>query len=640
MWYGNARENQLTPWRGLTGETVGPERLTLERRGGRVSLFASPTDRDCRVRYRPGVAEWEKAMDGITASLTVFVPPDLDARVCILTLSDVPDGAAICWETELFLCARAEDARFCRAVSLPGGAAAENIRGGGPPFLLFASPAPAADAGAGLSEPRVRLTVPAAKTVVLVCGCAGEAALRALSDPASAASALERTLRHWDGLTGRLTVRTPVPAFDHYVNHWSVYQVVACRLLARTGLSQCGGAVGFRDQLQDAVNLIGIDPAPAREQILRCCCRQYAEGDVQHWWHTLPDGTARGLRTRCSDDLLWLPWAVCEYVERTGDTGLCTERLPWLISPPLRPDERDRCESPAHGDRSDPVLRHCQQALRLVLDRGRGAHGLLRMGAGDWNDGFDAVGGESVWLTWFFLHTADRFSALFPELALPERILTELADAANAAWDGDHFLRGYYADGRPLGANGCAECRIDSVAQSWAAFCARADPEKTDAALTAAYERLFDRDSGLVKLFDPPFAGAEQPGYIASYGPGFRENGGQYTHAALWLALALLRRGRREEGWAVLAALLPGETDPSVYLAEPYVLAGDVYAAPGHVGEGGWSWYTGAAGWMLRIVTEEILGLRRENGRLTVNPRLPETLRGSEATYFGKRYRL
>ena len=654
LWYGNARELQLTPWRGLPYETCGPERLTLEAGGERCSLFGAPEDRSCRVSFRPGAAVWEKEACGVRVRTTAFVPPDTDARVLLIELDAPPEDAAIRWDMELFLCARQADARFCRTAALPGGLMAENIRGGGVPFLAFTAPAftahcfDLADALAGrlcadgesAAEPVFALRLPAAQTVVLVCGCDRPEALRALAEPAAARAALARTLARWDAFSARLRICSPVAALNNYVNHWCGYQTLACRLLARSGVYQCGGAVGFRDQLQDAVNLIVLDHAPARSQILRCCARQYAEGDVQHWWHEVPGGEAKGVRTRCSDDLLWLPWAVCEYVEKTGDSALCGEQLPYLLSEPLRPAEQDRYESPRVGDRAENVLRHCSRAIRLVMDRGRGAHGLLRMGAGDWNDGFNAVGGESLWLTWFFLHVAERFTALCaalaPELAPPEDFCAALAESANAAWDGDHFLRGWYADGRPLGADQNAECRIDSVAQSWAALCACADPAKVDTALTSAYARLFDREHRLVKLFDPPFAGMERPGYIASYGPGFRENGGQYTHAALWLALALLRRDRRDEAWDILAALLPDERDVDVYQAEPFVLAADVYSAPGHVGEAGWSWYTGAAGWMLRIVTEELFGLRLRDGEPALRPRLPAALLPCSVRYRGK----
>ena len=658
LWYGNAREFQLTPWRGMPAETEGPERLTLEVGGRCYPLFAAPEDSGCRVTFRAGAAVWEKTAGGVPVRMTAFVPPDTDARVILIELDAVPADAALHWYAELFLCARREDARFCRTGRCPGGLMAENIRGGGVPFLALSAPAPDGITGSraaalahaydgkvgSTAEPVFAARLPPAREIVLVCGCDAPEKLRALADPAAAREALARTLEHWGALCERLRLSSPVPSLNNYVNYWCAYQVVACRLYARTGVYQCGGAVGFRDQLQDAVNLLLLDPAPAREQILRCCAHQYAEGDVQHWWHDVPGRESKGLRSRCSDDLLWLPWALCEYVEKTGDAAVCGEQLPYLISPPLAPDERDRLETPRVGDRPENVLRHCRRAIALVISRGRGAHGLLRMGSGDWNDGFDAVGGESVWLSWFFLHVAERFTALCaqlaPELAPPEDFCAQLAEAANAAWDGDHFLRGWYADGRPLGSDGEDACRIDSIAQSWAALCACADPEKTDLALSAALERLFDREHGLIKLFDPPFAGDERPGYIASYGPGFRENGGQYTHAALWLALALLRRDRADAAWDVLSALLPGGKDTSVYLAEPFVLAADVYSAAGHEGEAGWSWYTGAAGWFLRIVTEELLGLRLRGGTLTLRPRLPKPLSPCTVVYRGRTFRI
>ena len=488
------------------------------------------------------------------------------------------------------------------------------------------------------------MRLPAAKEIVLVCGCDKPEKLRALTDPKTARCALEHTVSHWNAYLEQLQLSSPVAALDNYVNRWCAYQTLACRLFARTGIYQCGGAVGFRDQLQDAVNLIILDASHARTQILRCCTHQYAQGDVQHWWHELPNGETKGIRSRCSDDLLWLPWALCEYVERTGDSAVCGEQLPYLISAPLATEERDRYESPRIGDRPENMLRHCRRAISLVIERGRGAHGLLCMGAGDWNDGFDQVGGESVWLTWFFLYVAERFTALCaslaPELAPPEDFCASLAAAANAAWDEDHFLRGWYADGSPLGSNANVECRIDSVAQSWAALCECADPDKVSTALTSAVARLFDREHGIVKLFEPPFAGRERPGYITSYGPGFRENGGQYTHAALWLALALLRRNRRDEAWEILSALLPAGKDTAVYQAEPYVLAADVSGAAGHEGEAGWSWYTGAAGWMLRIIAEELLGLRLRGGKLTLQPRLPSALCPCTVRWKGKTWRI
>ena len=657
LWMGNAREFQLSPWRGLPSETAGTERLELSLGGAFHSLFAAPEDEACRVLFLPGAAVWEKRIGAVNVRTTAFVPPDADCRVLLIETDGADETVEIHWYLELLLASRLSDGRFVRTAKVPGGISAENLRGDGPPFYVFASPFPegfTCDRASALArdyngafgaapESVFSLRLRLDSAAVLVCGCDAPERLRALAEPEAAKTALAQTLARWSAFTGRLQIDTPSVALNRYVNLWAPYQALACRLLGRSSVYQCGGAFGFRDQLQDAVNLILPDPAPAREQILRCCLRQYAEGDVQHWWHVTANGT-RGVRTRCSDDLLWLPWALCEYVEKTGDGSICGEQLPYLLSSPLTERERDRYEAPPVGDRQENVLRHCRRALALAMDRGRGPHGLLLIGSGDWNDGFDDLGGESVWLSWFFLHVADRFNALVaerdPSLAVPERFLSELAAAANAAWDSDRFLRGYFADGSPLGARCSPECAIDSVAQSWAAFCSRADPEKADTALTAAVSLLFDRERRIIKLFDPPFTGQTKPGYISSYGPGFRENGGQYTHAALWLVQALLYRERSEEAFELLSALLPGDRDPAEYLCEPFVLAADVYTAPGHMGEGGWSWYTGAAGWLLRIVTEDLLGFQMRGGALTLRPRLPKALSPVTVRLNGKEYRI
>ena len=264
------------------------------------------------------------------------------------------------------------------------------------------------------------------------------------------------------------------------------------------------------------------------------------------------------------------------------------------------------------------------------MDRGVGTHGLLPIGSGDWNDGFDAVGGESVWLGWFFLHVVRRFSALRPlpaaDAADLREFCTALREKQEEAWDGKWYRRGYYADGSPLGSAANAECRIDSIAQSWAVLSESADRDRADAALSSAIEQLYDKEHRLIKLFTPPFAGAESPGYIRAYGPGFRENGGQYTHGALWLVSALLKSERVDEAWELLSAMLPGDRDPAVYGGEPYVLAADVYAAPGHEGEAGWTWYTGSSGWYYRVVFEELLGLKLRSGMLYIRPTLPTGL--------------
>ena len=655
MWYGNAREQQLTPWLCQPHDTVGAERLLLSGGGALRSLFAAP-EGACRVTYLPGAAVWETKHGDAAVRATAFVPPDADARVLLVSCAGTPSpDAALHWQLDLQLCGSRDGARYCRTAAGGGFLAAENPRGvEDAPFLAMATGgierytfdraaalALRYDGAAAAGEPVFALTLPLRRATVLVCGCGAPETLRALTDPAAAEAALERTIEHWQTILSRFSLRSPEIALDRLVNGWLGYQTLACRLLGRSSIYQSGGAYGFRDQLQDAVNLILLEPSLAREQILKCCSRQYVEGDVQHWWHE-GGGQARGVRTRCSDDLLWLPWALCEYVEKTGDAALCGEETPYLSSPPLE-DEHDRYEDAPATELRERVLRHCRRAVELVMARGTGPHGLLWIGSGDWNDGFSDVGGESVWLSWFFLLVADRFAPLLERQGEDAGALRAFADALakalDAAWDGDWYLRGYYAGGAPLGGRENAEGRIDSIAQSFAVLSGRAAPEKAERALQSAIEALFDRENRLVKLFDPPFAGKEHPGYIESYGPGFRENGGQYTHGAVWLVLALLKAEKPGEAWELLRALLPAEAekDTAVYRAEPFVLSADVYAAPGHEGEAGWSWYTGAAGWLLRTVTEELLGLTLKNGRLYLAPRLPPEWSGCSVVYRGLR---
>ena len=576
-----------------------------------------------------------------------------DCRVLLLRMEGPMEEAELHWRLNLRLGGSAAADRCCRCVYGGGFLAAENpqaLDGDAPKFLAMATGGISTytfDRAAALArnynelaperEPVFAVRLRPAAELALVCGCGEAGQLLRLTAAAEAAAALEHTLRHWEKLCGRLKVNSGYPPMDRWLNGWAVYQVLAGRLLGRCSMYQSGGAYGFRDQLQDAVNLLLIDPQPAREQILRCCSRQYREGDVQHWWHV---GAARprGVRTRCSDDLLWLPWAVCEYVDKTGDTALCREEAPYLLSPPLSPGESDRYEDAMSSEATESVILHCLRAIKMVMKRGSGAHGLLLMGSGDWNDGFSDLGpgGESVWLSSFFLLTAERFSGLLDaegmegEAEQLKQYCEKLKPHLEKSWDGAWYRRGYYSDGRPLGSADSKECQIDGIAQSFASFHRSTNQRRKETALTSAMDRLFDANHQLVKLFDPPFSEKENPGYIRSYGPGFRENGGQYTHGAVWLSLALLRAGRTVEAFQIIKALLPAGKDAKDYEGEPYVLAADVYAAPGHEGEAGWTWYTGAAGWLFRCIAEELLGLKLQNGFLKINPKLPEEIKGCQ----------
>ena len=433
----------------------------------------------------------------------------------------------------------------------------------------------------------------------------------------------------WRKKVSALRFSTPEPALDRYLNGWALYQVLACRLMARTSQYQNGGAYGFRDQLQDVRALLLTVPERAREQLVLASSRQFPEGDVQHWWHP-PHGA--GVRTRITDDLLWLPYVLAEYLEVTGDWSVCGEKTCYLESPPLREGERERYETPRCSEREDTVYRHALAAIRCAMERGVGSHGLALIGGGDWNDGMNRVGaggrGESVWLTWFLALVLRKFAPVcrhMEEPQLAEELLGRAEGyrkAAEAAWDGSWYRRGYFDSGAPLGTRGAESCEIDSIAQSFAALVEDSDRERACQAVSAALERLYLPQAGVVKLFDPPFQDrGPDPGYIKGYLPGVRENGGQYTHGAVWLALACLRLGRTEDGLELLRALLPERRRTQIYQAEPYVLAADVYAAPGHLGRGGWSWYTGAAGWYYRTAVED---LKVREGRLFVEPHLPE----------------
>lgn len=465
--------------------------------------------------------------------------------------------------------------------------------------------------------PGFEATLPLNNRLILVCGCDEEEKLRALTHTDSAAACLRSTLDHWQKLS-RLRVNTAHPALDRYINTWGPYQAQACRIMGRTSIYQSGGAIGFRDQLQDAVSLLLINPKQCRKFILNACRHQYREGDVMHWWHPHPTGD-RGVRTHCSDDLLWLPWAVCEYVDQTGDSSILTETTSWLDSPAPGEHDRDRYEIPAVTEEQSTVEAHCRQALDMVISRGTGSHGLAKMLGGDWNDGMDKVNGESVWLSWFFAHTADRFARLTGD----EKYRSEAEKhrkAAEEAWDADHWLRGYFADGTPLGESAGDCCKIDSIAQSFACLCPQIDEHKLHTALDSALAAL--RKGKLTELFSPPFSGnGPDPGYIRSYGPGFRENGGQYTHAAIWLAMACLKTGKRAEGEQILLDILPEGRDNSIYGAEPFVIPADVSSNESHFGHAGWTWYTGSAGWYWRVVIQDMLGIVPRAGRLHIDPK-------------------
>lgn len=454
---------------------------------------------------------------------------------------------------------------------------------------------------------------------------------------------LESAAKQWQSFTAPLQVKTPDRSFDLMINRWLPYQSMASRILARAAFYQASGAYGFRDQLQDTLSLLMLDPQLARKQLLNVAGRQFAQGDVQHWW--LPQ-TGAGVRTLISDDVVWLSYAATLYTQVTGDLAVLDEEVPYLQGRALEAGEHDAFYEPETSDKTDTVYEHCAKGLELAMQRS-GEHGLPLILGGDWNDGMNLVGiegkGESVWLGWFLSYTLQQFIPLALSRGDQKRAdaMQKHLDALNAAldtagWDGEWYRRGYFDDGAPLGSHLSDECQIDAIAQSWAVLSGAADPERAVQAMTSLEKHLWDEDAGLLRLFTPPFdKTTHEPGYIKGYPRGVRENGGQYTHGATWAIMALTKLGRGDEAYKLFSRINPVHhgKEPETYRVEPYVIAADIYSVEPYRGQGGWTWYTGSAGWFYRVATEGILGLNKRGDKLFLDPVLPSDWDGFELDY-------
>ena len=695
-WSVNSRENRLTPWSNdPVSDPVGEAIYLRDEESGEVW---SPTPLPIReadqyvIKHGQGYTVFEHASHGIYQDLLTFVPVDATVKVSLLRLKNETErkrrisvtsyaewvlGAdrsrnAPYIITELDDVTGAIFARnpynneFAHRVAFADMSEQERtITCDRKEFLgrnrSHARPAAlsrvklSGQVGAGLDpcaamQAVVELAPGEEREVVIILG-EGENVEEARTLAASykqvgvAKQAIEQVIAYWDQVLGAVEIRTPDPAMDIMLNRWLLYQALSCRLWGRSAFYQSGGAYGFRDQLQDVCALIYAKPEIAREQIVRAAARQFKEGDVQHWWHP---PTGRGVRTRCSDDLLWLPFVSSFYVNITGDESVLDEIAPFLEAPPLADGENEAYTQPTTSTESASIYEHCTRALDRSLAVGK--HGLPLMGSGDWNDGMNRVGvegkGESVWLGWFLYVILANFAHFCDERKEKRRgnkyrsHMEKLKQALeDNGWDGDWYRRAYFDDGRPLGSAQNEECRIDSIPQSWGVISGAADPNRAHHAMAAVEEHLIRRGDGLVMLFTPPFdKGSLDPGYIKGYVPGVRENGGQYTHAALWTVIAYAMLGEGERAWELFALLNPishASTRAGLhkYRVEPYVAAADVYGVWPHTGRGGWTWYTGSASWMYRAVLESIMGFKLRGGRLTIDPCIPRGWREFEITY-------
>ncbi len=633
-WSENSQSFRLSPWTNDAARDPVVERLSLSEAGDIWSPMRGTFSEQgiFRTRYGPGYVLYERNTRDIFHAVRQFVPPEKAQKIIVLALQNEGEKSRELSVEYAFLpvlgthpapntvtvLEKENCLRFRNALT----DSEKEV------YLSVSADAHYGKRGHEVyAKTSVLLRPGEKKEIVFVLGMG-------TPETVDAAKSFAEVQAYWDSVLHAVTVETGHAEMDLLMNSWLLYQVMACRLFARSAFYQSGGAFGFRDQLQDVLALIDTAPQLAKKQICLHAAHQFAEGDVFHWWHE--DG--RGVRTRFSDDRLFLPFVAAIYAEETGDESIWDLTESFVLEPPLAEGEAERYTFIKDRTAPETIYEHAVRAIEASLQKG--PHDLPLMGGGDWNDGMNTVGiggtGESVWLAWFLIEVLKKFSPFAEARGDHERAARYrreallLAEAAElGAWDGTHYARAFFDDGTPLGTSSSAECTIDAISQAWAVLSGGARHDRQKSALGSVYNTLVDKESTIIKLLAPPFAGSTpSPGYIQSYPKGLRENGGQYTHGAIWVAMAFALLGEKEKAWELFRMLNPilhSETpsEAHIYKVEPYVMCADIYAAEGHIGRGGWSWYTGAAAWMYRLGLRYMVGFQRSGDTVSFAPSMP-----------------
>lgn len=701
-WFGNSRENKITPWYNDPVSDLPGEIFYI--RNNITGEYWNPTpgparsDKNYCIRHGAGYSVFESQNSNVQSTLTICTPFDESIKISLLELKNISPADKnlslyylmkpvlgvteqitqqfidISYDKGLnaFILRNPCNDEYHNNICFIG--CSENISSYSLDAIDFAGISGSLKSPESLeyrnlsnsdevssyasAAMQTDISIKPGETITLsyILGVTDKAEeipyiLNMYREPENCKNAINDTATYWKNYMKQIQVSTPDEGMNIMLNQFLIYQTVSCRLMARTAFYQSGGAYGFRDQLQDILSLINISPEEVKAQILLHASHQFNEGDVLHWWHS--GNYTRGVRTRFSDDLLWLPYAVSEYIHRTGDYEILKITIPYIKADLLKDGEDEKYTDVTISSETDNLYVHCKKAIKKSLTHG--PNGLPLMGSGDWNDGMNQIGnkgkGESIWLGWFLYDIINRFlpiSEYIGDNEFTEEMQSyakSLLDSLNTSgWDGSWYRRAYFDDGTPIGSSLSNECKIDSIAQSWAVISGGAPEDKAELALKSLEDNLILHEEGMILLFAPPFNNSElNPGYIKGYVPGVRENGGQYTHAAVWVIYAFAKRGLGEKAFECFRLLNPlnhtrTPIEVSRYKVEPYVLAADLYTVENHVGRGGWTWYTGSSGWMYRAGIEEILGFKAYSNFFRVNPCIPESWKSYSIKYNTRGY--